>query len=233
MRRVWTCAARSTPKVPEAVPSSWTRRTPTPPASTGSVPTRASPSGPRGWWRRAGPWRASGARSTRRCCGGGSVGSSRARGTAAGTPRPRSPSARPRGVAPCRGISGATSHRPPGRGNRLPPRTARHHRHSTSRPMPPAPQAPASGHGSEPGRSRRTRPCQDHVEGRGPGQSDQPTYDQEQHHQSPYDQERHDQPPTGRQPEDRQPRQRHARQRNTQHQAGALDEGGTVEEARS
>ncbi|MFF5721555.1 nitrate- and nitrite sensing domain-containing protein [Streptomyces buecherae] len=93
--------------------------------------------------------------------------------------------------------------------------------------------APAPGHGSGPGQSRRTQPGQGHVEGPGQGQSDQPPYDQEQHHQSPYDQERHDQPPTGRQPEDRQPRQRHARQRHTQHQAGALDEGETVEEARS
>lgn len=62
----------------------------------------------------------------------------------------------------------------------------------------------------------------------GPERIDRSMYDQEQHHQSPYDQERYDQPPYGRQPADRQPEQRH-----TQHQAGAQDQGETVEEARS
>ncbi|WP_217196181.1 nitrate- and nitrite sensing domain-containing protein [Streptomyces buecherae] len=115
-----------------------------------------------------------------------------------------------------------------------PARASTPHTPAPHAPTPePGSHAPAPGHGSGPGQSRRTQPGQGQVEGRGQGQSDQPTYDQEQHHQSPYDQERLDQPPTGRQPEDRQPRQRHARQGHTQHQAGALDEGETVEEARS
>ncbi|MBB5936944.1 sensor histidine kinase [Streptomyces zagrosensis] len=54
------------------------------------------------------------------------------------------------------------------------------------------------------------------------------TYEQEQHHQPSSDQGRYDQPPHGREQDDRPSKQRH-----THHQAGALDAGGTVEEARS
>ncbi|MFE6777567.1 nitrate- and nitrite sensing domain-containing protein [Streptomyces sp. NPDC057702] len=108
-----------------------------------------------------------------------------------------------------------------------------------SRPATHQPVARQSGPG-EPtrGRAREEAPGAGGAEWPAEGQvssgaageerSDPLAHDEDRRQRSSYDQERYDQPPHGRPAAERQPGQGH-----TQHQAGALGEGETVEEARS